>query len=213
MFGGCDANVVRVLNYHTLVVATDADRIFQHDRQLPLFQSSTFSLSTTHQVSVENATSADPSYPYTAGPSAQGLSWHITFPPAAGDASSLIVSTGNGPGSVPGSVLASAGTLSGADPFVTVVESRKGGLMTSMVTPEEAGLEVGTGYSVRVKAYNGIGWSEVNHWKRMQHQTQMSDINHRYRTSDAGTQHSSERHSFPPEHTNTSGAKVFFCGK
>lgn len=131
---------------------------------------------------MENATSDDPSYPYTAGPSAQGVSWHITFPPAAGDASSLIVSTGNGPESVPGSTLASAGTLSGTDPFVTVAESRKGGLMTSMVTPEEAGLEVGTGYAVRVKTYNGIGWSEVNHRKSMQRQAQVSDIKHRYRT-------------------------------
>lgn len=32
--------------------------------------------------------------------------------------------------------------------------------MTSMVTPDGE-LEAGTAYAVRVKAYNGIGWSEV----------------------------------------------------
>lgn len=112
------------------------------------------------QVSVQNATSVDPIYTYTAGPAAQGLSWYVTFPPASGDASSLIVSTGNGPESVPGSVLASSGTLSGTDPFVTVSEYQKGGLMTSMVTPDGE-LEGGMGYAVRVKAYNGIGWSQV----------------------------------------------------
>lgn len=111
-------------------------------------------------MSVESTTSVDASYPYSAGPAAHGLSWHITFPAASGDASSLIVSTGNGPASVPGSILASAGTLSGTDPFVSVSEFRKGGLLTTMVTPDGE-LEVGTAYSVRVKAYNGIGWSEV----------------------------------------------------
>lgn len=112
------------------------------------------------QVSVQNATSVEPTYPYSAGPAAQGLSWYVTFTPASGDAPSLIVSTGNGPESVPGSVLASAGTLTGTDPFVTVAEFQKGGLLTSMVTPDGE-LEAGTAYAVRVKAYNGIGWSEV----------------------------------------------------
>lgn len=111
-------------------------------------------------MSVENATSVEPSYPYSAGPTAHGLSWHVTFPSALGDAASMIVSTGNGPSSVPGSVLASAGTLSGTDPFVSVAELQKGGLPTTMVTPDGE-LEIGTAYSVRVKAYNGIGWSEV----------------------------------------------------
>lgn len=103
----------------------------------------------------------NPSYPYVAGPTAQGLSWYITFPPTSGDVSSLIVSTGNGAASVPGSVLASAGTLTGTDPFVSAKEFQKGGVMTSMVTPEE-GLEPGTAYAVRVKAYNGIAWSGVS---------------------------------------------------
>lgn len=62
---------------------------------------------------------------------------------------------------MPGSVLASAGTLTGTDPFVTTMEFRKGGLMTSIVTPE-GGLDAGTAYAVRVKAYNGIAWSEVS---------------------------------------------------
>lgn len=96
-----------------------------------------------------------------AGPTTQGFSWYVTFPPKSGDVSSLIVSTGNGAASVLGSVLASAGTLSGTDPFVTVTEFQKGGVQTSMVTPEE-GLEPGTAYAVRVKSYNGIGWSEVS---------------------------------------------------
>ena len=112
------------------------------------------------QVSVEAATSIDPAYPFIAGPTAQGLSWYITFPPASGDVPSLIVSTGNGAESIPGSMLASAGTLTGTDPFVTVKEFRKGGVLTSMVTPEE-GLEHGVAYAVRVRAYNGIAWSEV----------------------------------------------------
>lgn len=103
----------------------------------------------------------DPTYPYIAGPTAQGLSWYITFPPTSGDVSSLIVSTGNGAVSVPGSILASAGTLTGTDPFVTVMGFQNGGVMTSIVTPE-GGLEPGTAYAVRVKAYNGIGWSEVS---------------------------------------------------
>lgn len=114
-----------------------------------------------HQVAVETATSVDPIYPYIAGPTVQGLSWRITFPAASGDVSSLIVSTGNGAASIPGSVLASAGTLTGTDPFVTAMEVQKGGVLTSLVTPEE-GLESGTAYAVRVKAYNGIAWSEVN---------------------------------------------------
>lgn len=113
------------------------------------------------QVSVANATSTDPTYPYTAGPAAKGLSWYVTFPSASGDVSSMIVSTGNGPASVPGSFSASAGTLSGTDPIVSVAELQKGGLNTNMVTPEGE-LEAGTAYAVRVKAYNGIGWSEVN---------------------------------------------------
>ncbi len=112
------------------------------------------------QVSVANATSVDPIFPYTAGPAAKGLSWYVTFPSASGDVSSMIVSTGNGPASVPGSTSASAGTLSGTDPIVSVEELQKGGLSTNMVTPEGE-LEVGTPYAVRVKAYNGIGWSEV----------------------------------------------------
>lgn len=81
------------------------------------------------QVSVENATSMDPSFAYVAGPGAQGLSWYVTFPAAAGDASSLVVSTENGPESV----VASAGVLSGTDPVVRVAETVKGGLRTSMV--------------------------------------------------------------------------------
>lgn len=113
------------------------------------------------QVSVESATSVDPIYPYIAGPTAQGLSWYITFSPASGDVSSLIVSTGNGAASVPGSVLASAGTLTGTDPFVTTMEFQKGGVHTTMVT-SEGNLEPGTAYAVRVKAFNGIGWSEVS---------------------------------------------------
>lgn len=113
------------------------------------------------QVSAESATSVEPIYPYMAGPTAQGLSWYITFPPASGDVSSLIVSTGDGVDTVPGSVIASAGTLTGTDPFVTAKEFRKGGVMTTMVTPDE-GLEPGTAYAVRVKAYNGIAWSEVS---------------------------------------------------
>lgn len=118
------------------------------------------SLYLDEQVSVETATSVDPAYPYVAGPTTQGLSWYITFPPASGDVSSLIVSTGNGADSVPGSVLASAGTLTGTDPFVTAKEFRKGGIVASVVT-REGGLEPGTAYAVRVKAYNGIAWSEV----------------------------------------------------
>lgn len=82
------------------------------------------------QVSVEKATSMDPSFAYSAGPGAQGLSWYVTFPPAAGDASSLVVSTENGPESV----VASAGTLTGTDPLVRVVEAVKGGLRTTMVS-------------------------------------------------------------------------------
>lgn len=84
---------------------------------------------TLSQVSIEKATSDDPSFAYAAGPATQGLSWYVTFAPTAGDASSLVVSTGNGPESV----LASAGTLTGTDPFVRVVEVVKGGLPTSMV--------------------------------------------------------------------------------
>lgn len=71
----------------------------------------------------------DPSFAYAAGPGAQGLSWYVTFPAAAGDASSLVVSTENGPQSV----VASAGMLSGTDPLVRVAETVKGGLRTSMV--------------------------------------------------------------------------------
>ena len=119
------------------------------------------SLKSPPQVSVANATSLNPTYPYTAGPAAQGLSWYVTFPPTSGDVSSMIVSTGNGPASVPGSPSASAGTLSGTDPIVSVREFQQGGLHTSIVTPEGE-LEAGTAYSVRVKAYNDIGWSEVN---------------------------------------------------
>lgn len=73
----------------------------------------------------------DPSFAYDAGPGAQGLSWYVTFPAAAGDASSLVVSTENGPESV----VASAGMLSGTDPLVRVAETVKGGLRTSMVRP------------------------------------------------------------------------------
>lgn len=81
-------------------------------------------------MSVENATSMDPSFAYAAGPGAQGMSWYVTFPPSAGDASSFVVSTENGPESV----VASAGTLSGTDPLVRVAEIVKGGLRTSMVS-------------------------------------------------------------------------------
>lgn len=79
---------------------------------------------------MENATSVDPSFAYNAGPSTRGLSWFVTFPSAAGDVSSLVVSTENGPESV----VASAGTLTGTDPFVVTTESVKGGLPTSMVS-------------------------------------------------------------------------------
>lgn len=72
----------------------------------------------------------DPSFAYAAGPGAQGLSWYVIFPPVAGDASSLVVSTENGPESV----VASAGVLSGTDPLVRVTEIVKGGLRTSMVS-------------------------------------------------------------------------------
>lgn len=71
-----------------------------------------------------------PSFAFEAGPAAQGLSWYVTFPAAAGDASTLLVSTGNGPQST----AASAGTLSGTDPVVSVAEVTKGGLLTTVVS-------------------------------------------------------------------------------
>lgn len=81
------------------------------------------------QVSLRNATSFDPSFAYAAGPSSKGLSWYVTFPVTAGDAAHFLVSTENGRGSI----LASAGTLTGTDPTVSVAEAVKGGLQTRMV--------------------------------------------------------------------------------
>lgn len=80
---------------------------------------------------MSEATSTDPSFDFFASPGAHGLYWRITFPPAAGNIASLVVSTGNGPESV----IASAGTLTGTDPVVTVAEITEGGLRTELVSP------------------------------------------------------------------------------
>lgn len=83
------------------------------------------------QVSAEKPASTHPVYGYGAGPSSFGNSWAITFPTSAGDASSLLVSTENGPQS---RTTASAGTLTGTDARVIVIETVKGGLLTQAVS-------------------------------------------------------------------------------
>ena len=80
-------------------------------------------------MSAKNETYLNPSFVYAVGDHSEGVSWYVTFPPTAGDAATFLVSTGNGPGSV----LASAGTLTGTDPTVGVMEVIKGGLHTRMV--------------------------------------------------------------------------------
>lgn len=81
-------------------------------------------------MSIGTSISDYPSFAYVTGTAAKGLAWYVTFAPSAGDVSSLIVSTGNGPESI----LASAGTLTGTHQLVSVAESVKGGLLRNMVS-------------------------------------------------------------------------------
>lgn len=79
---------------------------------------------------MRSATSIEPAFGYLAEPAAQGLSWYVTFAPAAGKIPSMIVSTENGPEST----VASAGTLTGMDPTVRVTKVVEGGLPTELAS-------------------------------------------------------------------------------
>lgn len=89
-----------------------------------------FPLHNLGQISVATATSVDSSLEDTIGSTSRGYSWFVTFPIDLGDASSLALSTENGPEST----MSSAGTLTGTDPVVGVTEVVKGGLQTEYVS-------------------------------------------------------------------------------
>ena len=95
--------------------------------------------------------------PYFLRPGNHGRRWVVTFTGQPFNLPSMLVSTRAGGRGA--DLFATAGTLGGSAPMVSVETVANGGLPTSMTATIHARVEPKHKYFVRVSAFNGIGWS------------------------------------------------------
>ena len=95
--------------------------------------------------------------PYFLRPGHHGRRWTITFTGQPFDLPSMLVSTRAGGRGA--DLFATAGTLGGTAPMVSVETVSNGGLPTSFIASVPSAALNTKQYFVRVSAFNGIGWS------------------------------------------------------